>query len=81
MAEHIALKKVLGSPDQGVGAARCAGPGGGFCPVLVGKDRDRRQTIHPLAGRGASKFYDWRERYGRINEHNGWVLRDFWLAP
>ena len=21
----------------------------------------------------ASKFYDWRERYGRVNEHNGWI--------
>jgi hypothetical protein len=20
-----------------------------------------------------SKFYDWRERYGKVNEHNGWV--------
>ncbi len=29
----------------------------------------------------ASKFYDWRERYGRVNEHNGWVPRDFWLQP
>jgi putative transposase len=27
----------------------------------------------------ASKFYDWRERYGNVNEHNGWVARDFWL--
>lgn len=27
----------------------------------------------------ASKFYDWRERYGQRNEHNGWVPRDFWL--
>jgi putative transposase len=27
----------------------------------------------------ASKFYDWRERYGRVNEHNGWIPRDFWL--
>jgi hypothetical protein len=27
----------------------------------------------------ASKFYDWRQRYGRINEHNGWIPRDFWL--
>ena len=26
-----------------------------------------------------SKFYSWRERYGRANEHNGWVPRDFWL--
>ena len=27
----------------------------------------------------ASKFYDWRQRYGRVNEHNGWLPRDFWL--
>src|ERR1017187_2245827 len=27
----------------------------------------------------ASKFYDWRERYGKVNEHNGGVPRDFWL--
>jgi hypothetical protein len=29
----------------------------------------------------ASKFYDWRQRYGCVNEHNGWVPRDFWLEP
>jgi hypothetical protein len=34
--------------------------------------------IHWL-GVAASKFYDWRQRYGRVNEHNGWVPRDFWL--
>jgi putative transposase len=28
---------------------------------------------------GASKFYNWRERYGCVNQHNGWVPRDFWL--
>ena len=27
----------------------------------------------------ASKFYGWRERYGKVKEHNGWVPRDFWL--
>jgi putative transposase len=26
-----------------------------------------------------SKFYEWRKRYGRENEHNGAVPRDFWL--
>jgi len=26
-----------------------------------------------------SKFYDWRSRYGKINEHNAWIPRDFWL--
>ena len=33
----------------------------------------------PWLGMGASKFYDWRQRYGRVNEHNGWIPRDFWL--
>ena len=28
-----------------------------------------------------SKFYTWRRRYGRVNEHNAWVPRDFWLEP
>jgi hypothetical protein len=28
-----------------------------------------------------SKFSDWRQRYGRGNEHNGRVPRDFWLQP
>jgi hypothetical protein len=27
----------------------------------------------------AGIFYDWRERYGKMNEHNGWVPRDSWL--
>ena len=27
----------------------------------------------------ASKFYDWRNRYGRVNEHNAWIPRDHWL--
>jgi putative transposase len=30
-------------------------------------------------GVAASKFYSWRKRYGRVNEHNGWIPRDFWL--
>ncbi len=27
----------------------------------------------------SSKFYDWKKRYGMVNEHNGWIPRDFWL--
>ena len=26
-----------------------------------------------------SKFHDWRSRYGKVNEHNAWIPRDFWL--
>jgi putative transposase len=29
---------------------------------------------------GTSKFYDWKERYGKVNEHNAWVPRDHWLT-
>ncbi|MFN7932149.1 MAG: hypothetical protein U0R19_02410 [Bryobacteraceae bacterium] len=25
------------------------------------------------------KFYDWCQRYGQVNHHNGKVPRDFWL--
>jgi transposase InsO family protein len=27
----------------------------------------------------SSKYYDWRKRYGQVNEHNAWVPRDQWL--
>ncbi len=33
----------------------------------------------PWLGVRSSKFYDWRQRYGKVNEHNGWIPRDFWL--
>jgi len=65
MAEHIAQKKGLGSSDQKCGFARRAGPGGGFRPVLVGKNRDRRRTIHPLAGKyGPASFTTGRSAMG-----------------
>jgi len=31
-------------------------------------------------GISRSKFYNWRQRYGRVNTHNGWIPRDFWLT-
>lgn len=27
-----------------------------------------------------SKFYNWQDRYGRVNEHNALIPRDFWLT-
>jgi transposase InsO family protein len=30
-------------------------------------------------GIGRSKFYQWQNRYGKVNEHNAWIPRDFWL--
>lgn len=31
-------------------------------------------------GLSAGKYYDWAQRYGKTNQHNGRVPRDFWLA-
>jgi putative transposase len=28
----------------------------------------------------ASKFHDWRQRFGKVNEHNAWIPRDHWLT-
>ena len=30
-------------------------------------------------GIGSSKFYNWRKRYGKVNEHNAGIPRDHWL--
>jgi putative transposase len=30
---------------------------------------------------GVSKFHQWKDRYGKANEHNGQVPRDWWLEP
>jgi putative transposase len=34
----------------------------------------------PWIGIGASKFHEWKQRYGKVNEHNAWVPRDHWLT-
>ena len=32
-------------------------------------------------GLGPSKYFAWKQRYGKVNEHNGLVPRDHWLEP
>ena len=31
-------------------------------------------------GIARSKYYSWKHRYGKVNEHNAWIPRDFWLT-
>jgi hypothetical protein len=31
------------------------------------------------AGLEANKFHTWKKRYGKINQHNGQIPRDWWL--
>ena len=38
------------------------------------------QRIVRWIGVAEGKFYDWKQRYGQVNEHNGWIPRDHWLT-
>jgi putative transposase len=38
-------------------------------------------TLVLWLGIAPSKYYDWKKRYGRANEHNGNIPRDHWLEP
>lgn len=33
-----------------------------------------------IVGLAERKFYAWKKRYGKVNEHNGKIPRDFWLT-
>ena len=37
------------------------------------------KTLLGWLGLGTSKFHDWKNRYGKVQEHNGQIPRDFWL--
>jgi transposase InsO family protein len=37
------------------------------------------KTLVGWLGIGTSKFHNWKDRYGKLNEHNAWVPRDWWL--
>jgi transposase InsO family protein len=37
------------------------------------------KTLVAWIGIERSKYYQWKARYGKVNEHNAWVPRDHWL--
>lgn len=49
-----------------------------ICRLYRRTEISQNQLIGWL-GISRSKYYDWRTRYGKVNEHNGLVPRDWWL--
>lgn len=49
--------------------------------VRYWKDRTEITAGRILKWIGVSEgtFYGWKQRYGKVNEHNGWIPRDHWL--
>ena len=37
------------------------------------------RRITSCLGIASSKYHDWQERYGKVNEHNAWIPRDHWV--
>jgi len=79
MEEHVALKKSWGDL-MGIWV-----PPDTRDAVIDFVNRWSKKTeisvaqFIPWLAISASKFYRWSTRYGKVNEHNGWIPRDFWL--
>jgi len=50
-----------------------------FVTWLSDKAELKTKDIVGWLGVAKGKYYDWRQRYGKANEHNGKIPRDFWL--
>ena len=50
-----------------------------FVNTIATKTRLPVQQVVEWCGLARGKFYDWRKRYGKVNEHNGLVPRDHWI--
>jgi hypothetical protein len=79
MAEHIALKKVLGTLTGSWVLHDVRDLVVDFLQRWSEKAEIGVGRFIPWPCVTASKFYDWRQRYGCVNQHNGWVPLDFWL--
>jgi transposase InsO family protein len=46
---------------------------------LTEKTELRQELVVGWLAVGRAKFFSWKKRYGKVNEHNGWVPRDHWI--
>ena len=50
-----------------------------YVRIWADKTELHAKALVAWVGIPRSKYYQWQERYGRVNEHNAWVPRDHWL--
>jgi putative transposase len=50
-----------------------------FVRELCERTELRQQLVIGWLGIARGKFFDWKKRYGQVNEHNGWIPRDHWI--
>jgi len=49
--------------------------------VLADKTELSAERFIEWIGVARGKYFDWKKRYGKANEHNSAVPRDFWIEP
>jgi len=52
-----------------------------FVRVWAEKSELTAERFIAWIGVARGKFFDWKQRYGKANEHNALVPRDFWIDP
>jgi hypothetical protein len=50
-----------------------------YVRIWADKTELHAKTLVSWIGIDRSKYYQWQDRYGQVNEHNTWVPRDHWL--
>jgi hypothetical protein len=81
LTEHLSPKKNLGTSERLPGSSRTSAAPLWIHPQMVTKKPALAillllRWLRLIAG----KYYDWAQRYGKINQRHGSVPRDFWLA-
>lgn len=80
MEEHVALKRTFRGASGASGSPTTSGTRSvDFVNRWTEKTEFPMTRLTTWIGIRRGKFSDWRERYGRVNEHNAWVPRDHWL--
>jgi hypothetical protein len=77
LEEHTRLKKERGEIEDTLGSARHRATRS-WISLHTGQNAQRSELCQLVAwiGLSWSKFYSWRDRYGKANEHNASVRRD-----
>jgi len=77
--ELVKTKKSFGSSDRTLGSPRYARHDEEFVRARSDKTEISVDDFIAWIGIARGKFFSWRKRYGKANEHNALILRDHWL--
>ena len=69
----------MGNSERSLGSPRHPRRGRRLRESLDERAEQLARRLLGWLGLGTSKFHDWKHRYGKANEHNAQVPRDWWL--